>query len=391
MLRTNLDFDGLGCRSQLSIWIPRAHPEFLTSEYRTNSYGVIEYKCIDGKWHDPDEPLFYSRFNLGVCSINLPDVTLSAMTECGIDVTSDEVGSNDYYTNNFRLQEVFNRIFNERLELCHKVLEARYQHLKTVKAEVAPILWQYGALARLKPTDTLHKLLINGHTTISLGYIGLAETVKALSGKSHTQEGGRELGMRIMKKLHDICDEWNEDHYIGYSLYGTPSENYVSKATDSLDRRFPNNTITKKGWITNSYHIPVDEPIDAFTKLTKEAPFQTLSSGGNISYIETPSMVKNLPALMAVVRHIYNTNIYAEINTKLDYCKHCGFSGEVIAVKTENGNFVWKCPQCGTTDGNNLVVVRRICGYLGAVSKGYGTGIPSRSRMNDIVNRVCHL
>ena len=233
--------------------------------------------------------------------------------------------------------------------------------------------------------------MLNGHSTISLGYIGLAETVKALTGQSHTQEYGRIIGMDIMQKLHDICDEWNEENNIGFSLYGTPSENYVTKATNSLNRRFPNNVISNKGWITNSYHIPVDEPIDAFTKLSKEAPFQELSSGGNISYIEVPVMFRNIQSLISVLQHIYKTNIYAEINTKADYCKACHYEGEMISVKTSNGNFVWECPNCHTQDGNQLVVIRRICGYIGAVSKGYGTGIPSEGRMNDITHRVLHL
>lgn len=374
-------FSSMGCRSQTSVWYLKDHPEFIKQPKQVDERGYV--LAINNKWYDPNKMIKYSRFNIGVTTINLPDIALSAYaTKKDI-----ELGKQD----NFKK---FWEIFDERLELCHRAIRFRFDYLCGTKAKVAPILWQYGALARLNAEDTIDELMKNGFATASLGYVGLYETVKWLTGESHTQEYGKEIGMQIMKKLHDICDIWkqSEPEHIGYSLYGTPEEQTTEKFAKALQRRHGIiEGITDKLYVTNSYHIPVFEGIshgiDAFTKLTKEAPFQDLSSGGNISYVEVPAMNKNIGAMIAIIKHIYNTNIYAEINTKLDYCKQCGYEGEILLVDDViPQKYKWKCPNCGNTDTNTMYIVRRICGYLASMSTGSNMG-----RLGDIHDRECHL
>lgn len=310
----------------------------------------------------PGKHKYYGRFNMGVVTINLPDVALSA----GRDETK------------------FWKILDERLELCHKALRWRYEHLKGTPSDVAPILWQYGAYARLKHGETIDKLLTGGYATISLGYAGLYETVMALRGVSHTTPEGRELGLAIMQRLNDKCSEWKANENIDYSLYGTPMESGTYKFAKSLQKRFGIiKDVSDHNYITNSYHVNVREEIDAFDKLTKEAEFQKLSPGGAVSYVEVPNMQDNIDAVMALLHHIYETILYAELNTKLDLCETCGYDGEIRIVE-EHGKLIWRCPHCGNTDESTLHVVRRSCGYLGSQFWNQG-------RTAEIKDRVLHL
>ena len=312
--------------------------------------------------YDPTKHKYYGRFNQGVVTINLPDIALSSQR----DVAK------------------FWKIFDERMELCYKALLCRHERLKGTLSDAAPILWQYGALARLEKGEPIDKLLYGGYSTISLGYAGLYECVKYMTGKSHTDPDATPFALQIMDALNAACRKWKEKHNIDFSLYGTPLESTTYKFAKCLQKRFgviPG--ITDKGYITNSYHVHVTEEIDAFEKLAFEAQFQHLSPGGAISYIEVPNMQQNLDAVLEVMKFIYDNIIYAELNTKSDYCQQCGFDGE-IEIKEDDGKLIWVCPQCGNTDQNKMNVARRTCGYI-------GTQYWNQGRTQEIKDRVLHL
>lgn len=313
---------------------------------------------------DPEtgKPKYYGRFNQGVVTINLVDVALSS-------------------GGNF---DKFWKIFDERLALCHRALQARHKRLLGTPSDAAPILWQYGALARLKKGEKIDKLLFGGYSTISLGYAGLYECVKYMTGKSHTDAGAKPFALSVMQHMNDKCSEWKKDENMDYSLYGTPLESTTYKFAKCLQKRFgivPG--ITDKNYITNSYHVHVSEHIDAFTKLKFESEFQKLSPGGAISYVEVPNMQDNLEAVMSVLQFIYDNIMYAELNTKSDYCQCCGYDGEIKIVE-DDGKLVWECPKCGNRDQNKLNVARRTCGYI-------GTQFWNQGRTQEIKDRVLHL
>lgn len=317
-------------------------------------------------YRDPatKKPKYYGRFNQGVVTINLPDVALSAKGDI----------------------DKFWYILEQRLELCHRALRLRHEHLRGVKSDVAPILWQNGAFARLKKGETIDKLLYNGYSTISLGYAGLYETVKVLCGKSLTDEEGMNLGKKIMKTLNDKCNAWKQVEKIDYSVYGTPIENTTEKFAKCLQRRFGTIPgITDRNYVTNSYHVPVFEQIDAFKKIDIEAELQKLSPGGAISYIETPNMENNVEAVLTVIKYIYDNILYCEINAELDWCHCCGSTGTIKMIRNEDGKFIWHCCQCGNEDLNKMNVVRRVCGYLG------NANFMAQGRMGDIHDRVKHI
>ena len=280
--------------------------------------------------------------------------------------------------------EKFWKIFDERLALCHRALQARHQRLLGTPSDAAPILWQYGALARLKKGEKIDKLLFGGYSTISLGYAGLYECVKYMTGKSHTDAGAKPFALSVMQHMNDKCNEWKKAENMDYSLYGTPLESTTYKFAKCLQKRFGIvEGITDKNYITNSYHVHVSEPIDAFTKLKFEADFQRLSPGGAISYVEVPNMQDNLEAVMSVLQFIYDNIMYAELNTKSDYCQVCGYDGEIKIVE-DDGKLVWECPKCGNRDQNKLNVARRTCGYI-------GTQFWNQGRTQEIKDRVLHL
>ena len=308
------------------------------------------------------KPKYYGRFNQGVVTINLVDVALSS----GGDTTK------------------FWDIFDERLELCHRALRARHERLKGTPSDVAPILWQYGALGRLKKGEPIDKLLYGGYSTISLGYAGLYACVKYMTGKSHTDDAAKPFALSVMQRMNDKCNEWKKAENIDYSPYGTPLESTTYKFAKALQKRFGIiEGITDKNYITNSYHVHVAEDIDAFTKLKFESEFQKLSPGGAISYVEVPNMQDNLEAVMSLLGFIYDNIMYAELNTKSDYCQECGYDGEIKIVK-DKGKLVWKCPKCGNTDQSKLNVARRTCGYI-------GTQFWNQGRTQEIADRVLHL
>ncbi len=310
----------------------------------------------------PGKHKYYGRFNQGVVTINLPDVALSS---------GDNI-------------EKFWTIFEERLELCHRALRCRHDRLKGTLSDAAPILWQYGACARLKKGEPIDKLLYDGYSTISLGYAGLYECVKYMTGKSHTDPSATPFALSIMQKMNDKCKEWKTAENIDYSLYGTPLESTTYKFAKCLQKRFGViEGVTDKGYITNSYHVHVTEKIDAFTKLKFEAQFQHLSPGGAISYVEVPNMQQNLEAVLQVMKFIYDNIIYAELNTKSDYCQVCGWDGEIDIVE-EGGKLIWRCPKCGNTDQDKMNVARRTCGYI-------GTQFWNQGRTQEIKERVLHL
>jgi len=309
------------------------------------------------------KPKYYGRFNQGVVTINLVDVALTS--EGNIDK--------------------FWEIFEERLELCHRALQCRHNRLMGTKSDAAPILWQYGALARLKKGETIDKLLFGGYSTISLGYAGLYECVKYMTGKSHTDPEAKPFALAVMTKMNDKCKEWKAAENMDYSIYGTPLESTTYKFAKALQKRFgiiPG--VTDKNYITNSYHVHVSEKIDAFTKLKFESDFQQLSPGGAISYVEVPNMQDNIPAVIAVMQFIYDNIMYAELNTKSDYCQVCGYDGEIQIVTDENGKLIWRCPKCGNTDQTKMNVARRTCGYI-------GTQYWNQGRTQEIKDRVLHL
>ncbi len=336
----------MGCRS------------FLTPDRSGNGYDNV----ARAKNYVPDKPKYYGRFNQGVVTINLPDVALSSR------------GNTDKFW----------EIFDERLELCHKALRCRHDRLKGTLSDAAPILWQYGALARLDKGETIDKLLYGGYSTISLGYAGLYECVKYMTGASHTDPKGTPFALQVMQRMNDKCAEWKAAEDIDYSLYGTPLESTTYKFAKCLQRRFgiiPG--VTDKGYITNSYHVHVTEKIDAFDKLKFESEFQALSPGGAISYVEVPNMQDNLKAVIRVMQYIYENIMYAELNTKSDYCQVCGYDGEIKIVE-DDGKLVWECPNCGNRDQEKLNVARRTCGYI-------GTQFWNQGRTEEIRDRVLHL
>ena len=336
----------MGCRS------------FLTPDRSGNGWDNV----ARAKNYEPGKPKYYGRFNQGVVTINLVDVALSS----GRDMTK------------------FWELFEERLELCHTALQCRHERLKGTLSDAAPILWQYGALARLDKGEPIDKLLYGGYSTISLGYAGLYECVKYMTGKSHTDAEAKPFALSVMQKMNDKCLEWKTAENIDYSLYGTPLESTTYKFAKCLQKRFgiiPG--ITDKSYITNSYHVHVAESIDAFTKLRFEAEFQQLSPGGAISYVEVPNMQQNLDAVLELMQFIYENIMYAELNTKSDYCQCCGYDGE-IQIQEDDGKLVWKCPQCGNTDQNKMNVARRTCGYI-------GTQYWNQGRTQEIKDRVLHL
>ena len=336
----------MGCRS------------FLTPDRSGNGYDNV---ANAGNW-EPGKPKYYGRFNQGVVTINLPDVALSSHQD----------------------MDKFWEIFDERLELCHKALMCRHNRLKGTLSDAAPILWQYGALARLKKGEPIDKLLYGGYSTISLGYAGLYECVKYMTGHSHTEAEGTPFAMQVMQHMNDKCNEWKAESNIDFSLYGTPLESTTYKFAKSLQRRFgivPG--VTDKGYITNSYHVHVSEQIDAFDKLKFESQFQRLSPGGAISYVEVPNMQDNLKAVIRVMQYIYDNIMYAELNTKSDYCQVCGYDGEIKIVE-DDGKLVWECPHCGNRDQEKMNVARRTCGYI-------GTQFWNQGRTEEIRDRVLHL
>lgn len=326
-------------------------------------FPVMGCRSALNPWYDENgKPKYYGRFNQGVVTINLVDVACSAK-----DV------------------EEFWQIFDERLELCHKALRCRHDRLKGTPSDVAPILWQHGALARLKPGEKIDKLLYGGYSSISLGYAGLWETVYKLTGKKLTEKEGQGLGIQIMEYMNKKCADWKTAENIAYSIYGTPLESTTYKFAKSLQKRFGIiHGVTDKNYITNSYHIHVTEPINAFDKLALESKFQSLSSGGAISYIEVPNMQNNIPAVLSVIKFIYNNIMYAELNTKSDYCQCCGYTGEILIVTDKNNKLVWECPNCKNRDQTKLNVARRTCGYI-------GTQFWNQGRTQEIKERVLHL
>ena len=309
------------------------------------------------------KPKYYGRFNQGVVTVNLVDIGLSANKD----------------------MDEFWKIFDERMELCHRALRCRHERLRGTLSDAAPILWQYGAIARLKKGETIDKLLYGGYSTLSLGYAGLWECVYSLNGKKLTEKEGKELGLQIMKKLNEYCAKWKAAEKIDYSLYGTPLESTTYKFAKSLQKRFGIiEGITDKNYITNSYHVHVTEEINAFDKLKLESEFQALSPGGAISYVEVPDMQQNIPAVMQVMQFIYDNIMYAELNTKSDYCQVCGYNGEIQIVRNKDGKLIWRCPSCGNTEQNKMNVARRTCGYI-------GTQYWNQGRTQEIKERVLHL
>ena len=339
-------YPSMGCRS------------FLTPDRCSEKVGNIAHALN----YEEGKHKYYGRFNQGVVTINLVDVACSSEGD----------------------EDKFWKILEERLNLCHKALRAKHERLLGTPSDVAPIQWQYGALARLKPGEVIDPLLFNGYSTISLGYAGLAECVYFMKHESHTSENGKEFGLKVMQALNDACGKWKAEENIDYSVYGTPLESTTYKFAKCLQKRFGKIPgVTDKNYITNSYHIRVTENINAFDKLTKEAEFQKLSPGGAISYVEVPNMQGNIPAVLAIIKHIYNTILYAELNTKLDLCEVCGYNGE-IQIVNKNGKLIWRCPQCGCTDQNKMHVTRRTCGYL-------GTQYWNQGRTQEIAERVLHV
>ena len=339
-------YPSMGCRS------------FLTPDRCSEKVGNIAHALN----YEEGKHKYYGRFNQGVVTINLVDVACSSEGD----------------------EDKFWKILEERLNLCHKALRAKHERLLGTPSDVAPIQWQHGALARLKPGEVIDPLLFNGYSTISLGYAGLAECVYFMKHESHTSENGKEFGLKVMQALNDACGKWKAEENIDYSVYGTPLESTTYKFAKCLQKRFGKIPgVTDKNYITNSYHIRVTENINAFDKLTKEAEFQKLSPGGAISYVEVPNMQGNIPAVLAIIKHIYNTILYAELNTKSDQCEACGYNGE-IQIVNKDGKLIWRCPQCGCTDQNKMHVARRTCGYI-------GTQYWNQGRTQEIAERVLHV
>ena len=328
-----------------------------------NCFPVMGCRSALNPWKDENGNYkFYGRFNQGVVTINLVDVALSSQRD----------------------MDKFWKIFDERLELCYKALMYRHNRLKGTLSDAAPILWQYGALARLKKGETIDKLLYGGYSTISLGYAGLCECVRYMTGKSHTDPVAKPFALEVMKYMNKACEKWKEETNIAFSIYGSPIESTTYKFAKCLQRRFGIiEGVTDKGYITNSYHVHVTEPIDAFSKLKFESDFQALSTGGAISYVEVPNMQDNIPAVLSIMEFIYDNIMYAELNTKSDFCQECGYNGEIRIVE-DDGKLVWECPKCGNRNQNTLNVARRTCGYI-------GTQFWNQGRTQEIRERVLHL
>ena len=350
----------MGCRS------------FLTPDNEDNAEGLCNAGNKSGALdYKEGEHKYYGRFNQGVVTINLVDVACSAVKE-----------SNEKGTDRF---DEFWKIFDDRLELCHRALQCRHNRLMGTSSDVAPILWQHGALARLKKGEKIDKLLYGNYSTISLGYCGISEMTYEMMGVSHTDPKGKEFALKVMQHLNDKCAEWRKAEKISYSLYGTPMESTTYKFAKCLQKRFgiiPH--VTDKNYITNSYHVHVTEEIDAFKKLKFESEFQKLSPGGAISYVEVPNLQTNVPAVLSIMKYIYENIMYAELNTKSDYCEVCGYDGEIRIVEDDNGKLVWECPKCGNRDQNKMSVARRTCGYI-------GTQFWNQGRTQEIRDRVLHL
>lgn len=350
-LKQGQTYTCMGCRS------------FLTPDRTTKNYA----KALN---YDPNKQKFYGRFNQGVVTINLVDVACSAQK------ASKEQGQDPY--------DLFWKILEDRLELCHKALKCRHNRLLGTKSDIAPILWQYGALARLDKKETIDELLYHGYSTISLGYAGLYECTMEMTRHSHTDKEGKPFALKVMQALNDACAEWKKAEDIDYSVYGTPLESTTYKFAKCLQKRFgkiPN--VTDHDYITNSYHVCVREKIDAFTKLKFESEFQKLSPGGAISYIEVPNMQQNIPAVIQIIQFIYENIMYAELNTKSDYCQVCGYNGE-MQIKGTPGHLYWECPNCGNQDQHKMNVARRTCGYI-------GTNFWNQGRTEEIAERVLHV
>ena len=338
----------MGCRS------------FLTPDRFTDK-GIGN--IANAKNYDPSKHKYYGRFNQGVVTINLVDVACSS----GGDMTK------------------FWKIFDERLDLCYRALMCRHNRLKGTLSDAAPILWQHGALARLKKGEKIDKLLYDGYSTISLGYAGLYECTKYMTGKSHTDPEGKPFALHVMEHMNEACDKWKQETNIDFSIYGTPLESTTYKFAKCLQKRFGKIPgVTDRNYITNSYHVHVAEKIDAFTKLKFESEFQRLSPGGAISYVEVPNMQNNIPAVLQVMKYIYENIMYAELNTKSDYCQCCGYDGEIQIVENEDGKLIWRCPKCGNEDQDKMNVARRTCGYI-------GTQFWNQGRTQEIKERVLHL
>ena len=355
----------------------RMVPDYISEkkmlEYKVDKNGEGHcYTCMGCRsfltpYIDPqtNKPKYYGRFNQGVVTLNLVDIACSS----GGDM------------------DKFWKIFDERLELCYRALMCRHNRLKGTLSDAAPILWQYGALARLEKGEKIDKLLYGGYSTISLGYAGLYECTRYMTGKSHTDDegGGKAFALSVMQHLNDACDKWKKQENIDFSIYGTPLESTTYKFAKCLQKRFGIiKGVTDKNYITNSYHVHVSEPIDAFTKLKFESEFQRLSPGGAISYVEVPNMQQNIPAVLQVMQYIYDNIMYAELNTKSDYCQCCGYDGEIKIVENADGKLIWQCPNCGNTDQDKMNVARRTCGYI-------GTQYWNQGRTQEIKDRVLHL
>jgi ribonucleoside-triphosphate reductase len=337
----------MGCRS------------FLTPDRFSQKRGNVS----NAKNFDPNKHKYYGRFNMGVVTLNLVDAACSSKGN----------------------EEEFWKLMDERAEICHKALRCRYERLRGTSSDVAPILWQHGAIARLKKGETIDKLLVGGYATISLGYAGLFECTKFMTGHSHTDEEGKPFALKVMQFLNDKCAQWKTEEDIDYSVYGTPLESTTYKFAKKLKERFGEiKDVTDHDYITNSYHVCVREEIDAFTKLGFESEFQALSPGGAISYVEVPNMQNNIPAVLQIIDFIYHNIMYAELNTKSDYCQVCGYEGEIVIEKREDGKLGWKCPNCGNTDQNKMNVARRTCGYI-------GTNFWNQGRTQEIADRVLHI
>lgn len=329
-----------------------------------NCFPVMGCRSCLSPWKDANGNYkFYGRFNQGVVTINLPDIALSSNRDI----------------------DAFWQIFDERLALCYTALMCRHKRLKGTPSDVAPILWQYGAIARLKPGEKIDELLYNGYSTISLGYAGLCECVHYMTGKSHTDPEATGFALEVMQHMNDVCARWKKETTIGFGIYGTPLESTTYKFAKCLQNRFGViSGVTDKNYITNSYHVHVTEQIDAFSKLKFESQFQALSSGGAISYVEVPNMQNNIPAVLDIIKFIYDNIMYAELNTKSDYCQVCGYDGEIQIVKNEDGKLIWRCPKCGCTDQTKMNVARRTCGYIGSQYWNQG-------RTEEIAERVLHI
>lgn len=350
-LKQGQTYTCMGCRS------------FLTPDRTTKNYA----KALN---YDPNKQKFYGRFNQGVVTINLVDVACSAQK------ASKEQNCNPY--------DLFWEILENRLELCHKALKCRHNRLLGTKSDIAPILWQYGTLARLDKEETIDELLYHGYSTISLGYAGLYECTMEMTGHSHTDKEGKPFALKVMQALNDACAEWKKAEDIDYSVYGTPLESTTYKFAKCLQKRFGKiKNVTDHDYITNSYHVCVREPIDAFSKLKFESEFQKLSPGGAISYVEIPDMKQNIPAVIQIIQFIYENIMYAELNSKSDYCQVCGYDGE-MQIKGTPGNLYWECPNCGNTDQHKMNVARRTCGYI-------GTNFWNQGRTEEIAERVLHV